>query len=120
MKHSHVCLLFAVLTLVLAAIIMRPCLHSAPPGAQIYHEWGGGTCPGVDQQGPAAGPPLQDLAQRWQQEEWQKYLKHPATTRAHGLRLQELAQRYQPTTMPAAEGLQPDHISALADDLWQQ
>ncbi len=119
MKRPHVYLLFSVLTLVLAGIIMRPRLHSAPPGAQIFGEWGCGTCHGVDQRGTATGPPLQDLAQHWQRKELQQYLQHPATIRAHDTRLQALAQRYQPIIMPAAEDLRPEQISALADYLLQ-
>ncbi len=119
MKRRHVYLLFSGLTLVLAGIIMRPRLHSAPPGAQIYREWGCGTCHGVDRRGTAAGPPLQNLPQHWQQEDLQRYLKDPPAVRAQDARLHALAQRYQPITMPAAEGLQPGQISALADYLLQ-
>ncbi|MDZ7381122.1 MAG: cytochrome c [candidate division KSB1 bacterium] len=93
---------------------------AAVSAEKIYQEWGCGTCHGEDGSGSAQGPSLRGLAAHWRRDTLIRYLRDPAAARVGEVRLQQLARRYYPISMPAFDGLDSTQIGILADHLLQQ
>ena len=84
-------------------------------GARLYREWGCGTCHGENAEGSGRGPALRALSEHWRRDTLLAYLRDPTIVRAREERLQAMARRFAPLSMPSFEGLNDAQLRALAD-----
>lgn len=73
----------------------------APDSPQaLYVDLGCAKCHGGDRKGLRSGPPLENLAERWQEDELVAYMRDPASFVESNPRLSYLDEQY-PIAMPA-------------------
>ncbi|KAA0225487.1 cytochrome c [candidate division KSB1 bacterium] len=89
----------------------------ASAGGVIYQEWGCGTCHGAKGEGTSQGPAFTNLAAHWRRETLNRYLRAPHAFQAQDERLQQLAKKYAPISMPAFDGLDSLAVANLVDYL---
>jgi cytochrome c553 len=99
-----------------AAIAFAACGVSGPaPGTPeaLYVDLGCAKCHGENRQGQRSGPPLNALADRWQEESLLEYFADPKAVMEKNPRLKYMAENF-PIVMPAYPDADEEDLRKLA------
>ena len=99
-----------------AVIVLAACGASGPEAGTpeaLFIDLGCAKCHGDDRQGQRSGPPLNDLADRWQEETLLEYFNDPKAVMEENPRLKYMAENY-PIVMPAYPDTSKEDLSKLA------
>ena len=100
----------------LTVLVFAACGVSGPaPGTPeaLYIDLGCAKCHGVDRQGQRSGPPLNALADRWQEESLLEYFNDPKAVMESNPRLKYMAENF-PIVMPGYPDTNEDDLRRLA------
>ena len=97
-------------------LILTACGASGPePGTPeaLYIDFGCAKCHGENREGQRSGPPLNALADRWQEETLLEYFDNPKAVMEKNPRLKYMAENY-PIVMPAYPDTNEQDLRKLA------
>jgi mono/diheme cytochrome c family protein len=88
-------------------------------GRKIFRVDACPTCHGQDRTGTNNGPSLEELHQRWKEDDLIHFLRDPSAARRTDPRLRQLAERYK-TSMPSPARTDEARLKLLASYLLQE
>jgi len=99
-----------------AILVLTACGASGPePGTPeaLYIDLGCAKCHGGNREGQRSGPPLNALADRWQEEALLEYFNDPKAVMERNPRLKYMAEQF-PIVMPAYSDTNQEDLRKLA------
>jgi cytochrome c551/c552 len=98
------------------ALALAACAASGPPAGSpeaLYADLGCAKCHGENLEGQRSGPPVNDLANRWDEDSLVAYFKDPKAVMEERPRLKYMAEDY-PIMMPAFPDTNEEDLRMLA------